>query len=162
MLSSSQALNPTAPSFNPPKSKTPINITVKRKPGDVINVFTGYNPTSESAIIYDIIVYDIPAAWDQYRLLQELRSWGTIISLKTKKQHKYQTVTVKLEQNSGYAPYVDHWTTRLDDTIVRIFPANWSLRERQERARFQAVCYNFPASITPDDLYTPKRNSIQR
>ncbi|GES91770.1 hypothetical protein GLOIN_2v1787148 [Rhizophagus clarus] len=39
----------------------------------------------------DILIYDIPAKWDNYELLSHLSTWGNVISISTKCQHKYKT-----------------------------------------------------------------------
>lgn len=50
-------------------------------------------------------------------------------------------------------PFSSVWSTYLGPNVVRIFPAAWNLQQRQERARFQAVCYDIPASLTAENLY---------
>ncbi|CAB4436083.1 unnamed protein product [Rhizophagus irregularis] len=64
--------------------------------------------------VRDIIVYDIPYTWDVEKILGELTLWGHTIKLSVKRQHKYQTLRVKIVLNSFTLPQFNKfWMTDL-------------------------------------------------
>ena len=86
----------------------------------------------EQERIRDIIVYDIPYTWDLQKILAELKLWGNAIKCSVKRQHKYQTLRVKIALSSFALPQFNNfWTTDLGGIPVRWFPASWTLRERK-------------------------------
>ncbi|RGB30389.1 hypothetical protein C1646_765412 [Rhizophagus diaphanus] len=50
-----------------------------------------------------------------------------------------------------------NWTTDLGGIPVRWFPASWTLRERKQREKFQAVVYNIPEDITTHTLWRDQK-----
>ncbi|GBB87729.1 hypothetical protein RclHR1_01420032 [Rhizophagus clarus] len=93
VLSSSSTLKPDAKSFVPKIKK--VKTTVSDP--NATHIITGYhsNP-SLGQYVCDILIYDIPAKWDNVKLLEYLKVWGNIISVIVKKQKKYKTVRCKL------------------------------------------------------------------
>ncbi|RGB36293.1 hypothetical protein C1646_758261 [Rhizophagus diaphanus] len=77
------------------KKKLPVNNSSKPA---VVEVLTGYEVSSpeEQGCIRDIIVYDIPYTWSSEKISAELKLWGNPIKLSIKRQHKYQTLRVKI------------------------------------------------------------------
>ncbi|GET65115.1 hypothetical protein GLOIN_2v1842417 [Rhizophagus irregularis DAOM 181602=DAOM 197198] len=70
---------------------------------------------------------------------------GHTIKLSVKRQHKYQTLRVKIGLNSFTLPQFNKfWMTDLGGIPVRWFPASWTLRERKQREKFQAVIHDIP------------------
>jgi hypothetical protein len=86
-----------------PPSNSGKTITWKPKSPELPpkKIITGHN-ISEMAIsnIRDIIIYDVTVTWSPKKILNELTGWGTTISYTTKKQHKYQTLLVKITLSS--------------------------------------------------------------
>ncbi|GBB91299.1 hypothetical protein RclHR1_01850009 [Rhizophagus clarus] len=82
------------------------------------------------------------------------KGWGNVISVTVKKQKKYKTVRCKLEIMHAFDTWErDHlWIAPLGPVVVRWFPASWSLKERKERERFQAVVQGPPDSFTAEAL----------
>ncbi|GBC02743.1 hypothetical protein RclHR1_04790012 [Rhizophagus clarus] len=102
----------------------------------------------------DILIYDVPAKWENITLLDYLKAWGNVISVTVKKQKKYKTVRCKLEIMHAFDTWERDrlWIAPLGPVVVRWFPASWSLKERKERERFQAVVQGPPDSFTADAL----------
>ncbi|RGB36967.1 hypothetical protein C1646_757457 [Rhizophagus diaphanus] len=112
----------------------------------------------EQRRIRDIIVYDIPYTWSSKKISAELKLWGNPIKLSIKKQHKYQTLRVKIALSSFSLPqFNNNWTTDLGDIPVQWFPASWTLRERKQREKFQAVAYNIPEDVTTHTLWRDQK-----
>ena len=44
------------------------------------------------------------------------------------------------------------WTVTIANTFFRWFPADWTLPERKQREKFQAVLHNLPEDISLDTL----------
>uniref|UniRef100_U9T7H1 Uncharacterized protein n=1 Tax=Rhizophagus irregularis (strain DAOM 181602 / DAOM 197198 / MUCL 43194) TaxID=747089 RepID=U9T7H1_RHIID len=108
--------------------------------------------------VRDIIVYDIPYTWDVDKILGELTLWGKTIKLSLKRQHKYQTLRVKIVLNSFSLPqFTKFWTTDLGGIPVRWFPASWTLRERKQREKFQAVIHDIPVDMTMATLWADRK-----
>ncbi|GBB88709.1 hypothetical protein RclHR1_15280003 [Rhizophagus clarus] len=42
------------------------------------------------------ILYDVPAGWSHAKIIAKLKAWGDVISMMTKRQHKYQTLRIKI------------------------------------------------------------------
>ncbi|GBB86004.1 hypothetical protein RclHR1_12440007 [Rhizophagus clarus] len=99
------------------------------------------------AFIHDIIVYDIPAKWDNYTIINALSDWVKVISMTVKRQKKYKTLCVKLEISQFFKNYEKHWMAPLMGFPVRWFPASWSLQERKKKERYQAAVLNPPESM---------------
>ena len=108
---------------------------------EVTQILTGFKEANDQREqVRDIIVYDIPYTWDVEKILGELTLWDHTIKLSVKRQHKYQTLRVKIVLNSFTLPQFNKfWTTDLGGIPVRWFPASWTLRERKQREKFQAV-----------------------
>ncbi|RGB22613.1 hypothetical protein C1646_775813, partial [Rhizophagus diaphanus] len=134
--------------------KSPTNNSSKPE------VLTGYEVSSpeEQLHIRDIIVYDIPYTWSPEKISAELKLWGNPIKLSIKRQHKYQTLRVKIALSSFSLPQFNtNWTTDLGGIPVQWFPASWTLRERKQREKFQAVVYNIPEDVTMHTLWRDQK-----
>ncbi|PKY50578.1 hypothetical protein RhiirA4_467131 [Rhizophagus irregularis] len=87
-----------------------------------------------------IMIYDIPTAWSHDVILEKLKSWGKVLEISFKPQHKYQSIWTKMILR----PTIDTefvmrtWWQKLDDLDVRWYPGHWKLKDRKERERFQA------------------------
>ncbi|PKY44274.1 hypothetical protein RhiirA4_418906 [Rhizophagus irregularis] len=92
-----------------------------------------------------IMVYDIPAAWSHDTILDQLKSWGQVLEISFKTQHKYQSVWTKmiLKPTIDTAFVMRTWQQKLGDGLVRWYPGHWKLRERKARERFQ-VKFSLP------------------
>ncbi|CAB4439622.1 unnamed protein product [Rhizophagus irregularis] len=116
-----------------PDTKTPVKNPNKDKKSspEATQILTGYEAVGEEQErIRDIIVYDIPYTWDLQKILAELKLWGNTIKCSVKRQHKYQTLRVKIALSSFALPqFKNFWTTDLGGIPVRWFPASWTLRE---------------------------------
>ena len=101
------------------------------------------------------MVYDIPFSWAQLDILNHLKAWGHVITIKFKTQQKYVTLTVSIDLNQAAMKLWNDgaWTAPLGGLPVRWFPVNWDLKQRKERERFQAVLIGVPASTTTASLY---------
>ncbi|GBC00095.1 hypothetical protein RclHR1_37440001 [Rhizophagus clarus] len=116
---------------------TPIDNGKKLKQKETDNtlrngniIITGYVPQDqEQAQMLDLVVYDIPAKWDNYTLLANLGRW----------------VLEMLQWRD--------WTVNLGGIPVIWFPASWNLSERKQREKFQAVVYNLPDDMTDASLF---------
>ncbi|PKC56875.1 hypothetical protein RhiirA1_473370 [Rhizophagus irregularis] len=95
----------------------------------------------EQEQVRDIIVYDIPYIWDVEKILGE--------KLSLKRQHKYQTLQVKIVLNSftTLPQFNKFWMIDLAGIPVRWFPASWTLQERKQREKFQAVIHDIPEEM---------------
>ncbi|PKY59336.1 hypothetical protein RhiirA4_481992 [Rhizophagus irregularis] len=90
------------------KKKSPVNNLSNTE------VLTGYEVSSpeECERICDIIVYDIPNTWSAEKITAELKLWGNPIKLSIKRQHKYQTLRVKIALFSFSLPqFNNNWAT---------------------------------------------------
>ncbi|GBC05631.1 hypothetical protein RclHR1_06330001 [Rhizophagus clarus] len=115
------SLDPSAKVFTPP---------TKVIENEASTVITGYLPANNSqAFVRDIIVYDIPAKWDNYTTINALSAWKKVISMTIKRQKKYKTL---------------HVNKMVSSVLV--------LKERKERERYQAVVLNPPESMTTATL----------
>ncbi|PKY21248.1 hypothetical protein RhiirB3_434780 [Rhizophagus irregularis] len=64
---------------------------------EATQILTGYKEADDQREqVRDIIVYDIPYTWDVEKILGELMLWSHTIKLSVKRQHKYQTLRVKI------------------------------------------------------------------
>jgi hypothetical protein len=126
---------------------------------EVTQILTGFKETDElREQVRDIIVYDIPYTWDVKKILGELTLWGNTIKLSVKRQHKYQTLRVKIVLNSFTLPQFNKfWTTDLGGIPVRWFPASWTLRERKQREKFQAVIHDILEEMTMATLWNDRK-----
>ncbi|PKY57995.1 hypothetical protein RhiirA4_479506 [Rhizophagus irregularis] len=147
-----------------PDAKTPVNNSQKEKNKplpvpEATQILTGYEAVGdEQERIRDIIVYDIPYTWDLQKILAELKLWGNAIKCSVKRQHKYQTLRVKIALSSFALPQFNkYWTTDLGGIPVRWFPASWTLRERKQREKFQAVIHDIPEDMTMATLWTDRK-----
>ncbi|RGB23774.1 hypothetical protein C1646_805900 [Rhizophagus diaphanus] len=92
----------------------------KKSPDNETNqILTGYEAVrKEQERIQDIIVYDIPYTWDLQKILAELKLWGNTIKCSLKRQHKYQTLRVKIALSSFTLPQFNKfWTTDLGGKV---------------------------------------------
>ena len=118
-------------------------------------IITGYAPTEvETGNVKEVIVYDVPASWDDVKLAQAFNAWGKPISIFKKRQRKFQTVRVKIVLSDYYYNLYQTgiWSLFLGDILVRWFPIEWSLKDRQERERFQVAIKDLPEDLTYDSL----------
>ncbi|PKK60952.1 hypothetical protein RhiirC2_817612 [Rhizophagus irregularis] len=68
---------------------------------------------------------------------------GHTIKLSVKRQHKYQTLRVKIVLNSFTLPQFNKfWMTDLESIPVRWFSASWTHQERKQQEKFQAVIHD--------------------
>ncbi|GBB89481.1 hypothetical protein RclHR1_16180007 [Rhizophagus clarus] len=124
------------------------------KNGNVI--ITEYIPQDqEQAQLLDVVVYDIPAKWDNYTLLANLGRWGKVISVSTRVHKKYLSARIRLIPDHECLKCYNggDWTVNLVGIPVRWFPASWNLSERKQREKFQAVMYNLPEDMTDASLF---------
>ncbi|PKY39284.1 hypothetical protein RhiirA4_452449 [Rhizophagus irregularis] len=148
----------TAPVSKPSLSNTSRKALKKQHatpaPKTISTVMTGYNPEFKENI-REITVYDIPSRWTQLDVLNHLKNWGQVIAIKFKSQQKYTTVTVSVDLNKAALDLWNGgaWTASLGGIPVRWFPANWDLKQRKERERFQAVLIGVPATTNIATLY---------
>ncbi|GBC00167.1 hypothetical protein RclHR1_37710001 [Rhizophagus clarus] len=122
---------------------------------DATQIITDYRPNpSLGQYVRDILIYDVPVKWENITLLDYLKAWGNVISVTVKKQKKYKTVRCKLEIMHIFDTWERDrlWIAPLGPVVVRWFPASWSLKERKERERFQAVVQGPLDSFTADAL----------
>ncbi|CAB4429754.1 unnamed protein product [Rhizophagus irregularis] len=100
--------------------KKPLLLGAKTSAPGVTHILTGYKETDdEQEQVRDIIVYDIPYTWDVEKVLGELTLWGKTIKLSLKRQHKYQTLRVKIVLNSFTLPQFNKfWTTDLGEEMT--------------------------------------------
>ncbi|CAB4434462.1 unnamed protein product [Rhizophagus irregularis] len=92
------------------------------------------------------------------KILAELKLWGNAIKCSVKRQHKYQTLRVKIALSSFALPQFNkYWTTDLGGIPVRWFPASWTLRERKQREKFQAVIHDIPEDMTMATLWADRK-----
>jgi hypothetical protein len=78
--------------------------------------------------------------------------------MKTKSQKKYQTVTVQIDLcEQALAQWeTGAWTAPFGAPgvkVIRWFPAHWTLQQRKERERFQAVVTDILDSLTTSVLF---------
>ncbi|CAB4404636.1 unnamed protein product [Rhizophagus irregularis] len=72
--------------------------------------------------------------------ISRVKTLGNAIKCSVKRQHKYQTLRVKIALSSFALPQFNkYWTTDLGGIPVRWFPASWTLRERKQREKFQRI-----------------------
>ncbi|RGB21491.1 hypothetical protein C1646_787072 [Rhizophagus diaphanus] len=84
-------------------------------------IITGHTPSEDdTSRVKDILVYDIPVSWTPEKILQQLTLWEKTISMQTKPQRGIS---------------------------VRWFPARWTLKERKQREKFQAMIRKIPESM---------------
>ncbi|GBC21264.1 hypothetical protein GLOIN_2v1871772 [Rhizophagus irregularis DAOM 181602=DAOM 197198] len=126
---------------------------------EATQILTGYEAVrEEQERIRDIIVYNIPYTWDLQKILAELKLWGNAIKCSVKRQHKYQTLRVKIALSSFALPQFNkYWTTDLGDIPVRWFPASWTLQERKQREKFQAVIHDILEDMTMATLWMDRK-----
>ncbi|GBC44370.2 hypothetical protein GLOIN_2v1871772 [Rhizophagus irregularis DAOM 181602=DAOM 197198] len=126
---------------------------------EATQILTGYEAVGEEQErIRDIIVYDIPYTWNLQKIIAELKFWGNAIKCSVKRQHKYQTLRVKIALSSFALPQFNkYWTTDLGGIPVRWFPASWTLRERKQREKFQAIIHDIPEDMTMATLWMDRK-----
>jgi len=149
-------LSPTATSTIRNITKKPRHLSQNPE-----SILTGRKAEGTDLLrVKDVVVYDVPAEWPIEDLLTKFSVWGDVISIKTKAQRKYQTVRVKIVLTEAYlaAFFRGDWMVPLDNTMVRWFPATWSLAERKERERFQAVLRCIPDDLAPAAFYDHTNN----
>ncbi|GBB99684.1 hypothetical protein RclHR1_00360033 [Rhizophagus clarus] len=86
---------------------------LKVQDAEAAQVITGYQAPSECQFVQDILIYDIPAKWDNYELLSYLSTWGNVISISTKRQRKYKMVRCKLIISEFFRNYKAQWMASL-------------------------------------------------
>ncbi|PKY59558.1 hypothetical protein RhiirA4_482388 [Rhizophagus irregularis] len=117
---------------------------------------TGYKEVDEKREqVRDIIVYNIPYTWDVEKVLGELTLWGKTIKLSLKWQHKYQTLRVKIGVIFTSGSMEGETCTGFGVVfgVDKKFPASWTLRERKQREKFQAVIHDIPEEMTMATLW---------
>ncbi|PKY36095.1 hypothetical protein RhiirB3_457993 [Rhizophagus irregularis] len=137
---------------------SPVDQTVapetSRKKDKQRRVLQEINNNDEQEQVRDIIVYDIPYIWDVEKILGE--------KLSLKRQHKYQTLQVKIVLNSftTLPQFNKFWMIDLGGIPVRWFPASWTLQERKQREKFQAVIHDIPEEMMMATLWNDHKPSI--
>ncbi|GBB95196.1 hypothetical protein RclHR1_24960001 [Rhizophagus clarus] len=58
---------------------------LKVQDAEAAQVITGYQAPSGCQFVRDILIYDVPAKWDNYELLSHLSTWGNVILISTKR-----------------------------------------------------------------------------
>ncbi|GET53259.1 hypothetical protein GLOIN_2v1871772 [Rhizophagus irregularis DAOM 181602=DAOM 197198] len=126
---------------------------------EATQILTGYEAVGEEQErIRDIIVDDILYTWNLQKILAELKFWENAIKCSVKRQHKYQTLQVKITLSSFALPQFNkYWTTDLGGIPVRWFPASWTLRERKQRENFQAVIHDISEDMTMATLWMDRK-----
>ncbi|CAB4411342.1 unnamed protein product [Rhizophagus irregularis] len=105
---------------------------------EVTQILTGYEAVNRSVSeSHNIIVYDIPYTWDLPKILAELKTLGNTIKCSVKCQHNLAT-------DLGGIP-------------VKWFPASWTLRERKQREKFQAVIHDIPEDMMMATLWMDRK-----
>ncbi|CAB4439610.1 unnamed protein product [Rhizophagus irregularis] len=75
-----------------------------------------------------------------------------------KRQHKYQTLRVKIALSSfALSQFNKYWTTDLGGIPVRWFLASWTLRERKQREKFQAIIHDILDVMTMATLWSDRK-----
>ncbi|GBC05899.1 hypothetical protein RclHR1_00650018 [Rhizophagus clarus] len=116
-----KALKSSRFSLDPPAKQKLGRRQAKYKKGGL----TGYQPALNSqAFVRDIIVYDIPAKWNNFTITNALSDWENVISMTVKRQKKYKILRVKLEISQLFRNYEKHWMAPLMGFPVRWFPAS--------------------------------------
>ncbi|CAB4422568.1 unnamed protein product [Rhizophagus irregularis] len=64
-----------------------------------------------------------------------------------------ETSRKKDKQKARVTDDKQFWTTDLGGILVRWFPASWTLRERKQREKFQAVIHDIPEEMTIATLW---------
>ncbi|EXX52130.1 hypothetical protein RirG_255770 [Rhizophagus irregularis DAOM 197198w] len=92
------------------------------------------------------------------KIIAELNLWGNTIKLLVKCQHKYQTLRVKTALSSfAFFQFKKYWTSDLGGIPVRWFPASWTLRERKQCEKFQAVIHDISEYMTMAILWMDRK-----
>ncbi|GBB96718.1 hypothetical protein RclHR1_02810036 [Rhizophagus clarus] len=65
-------------------------------------------PNDKKNNIRDIFVYDISAGWSHAKIIAELKAWGDVISITTKRQCKYQMLCIKICLSTFSLTSFDH------------------------------------------------------
>jgi len=136
-------------------SKSADNKKVKFQPKFSSAIITGYSPSeTEARNVKEVIIYDVPASWDDEKLVHAFNAWGKLISIFKKRQRKYQTLRVKIAMSDFCFQLYNQgvWSLFLDDILVRWYPIEWQLKERKERERFQVTIKDLPEDLTMDKL----------
>ncbi|GBC24582.1 hypothetical protein GLOIN_2v1871772 [Rhizophagus irregularis DAOM 181602=DAOM 197198] len=120
-------------------AKTPAKNSHKGKKSselEATQILTEYKAVGEEQErIRDIIVYDIPYTWNLQKIIAELKFWGNAIKCSFNK----------------------YWTTDLGGIPVRWFPASWTLQERKQREKFQAVIHDILEDMTMAILWMDRK-----
>ncbi|RGB24431.1 hypothetical protein C1646_821600 [Rhizophagus diaphanus] len=92
------------------------------------------------------------------KILAELKLWGNTIKCSLKRQHKYQTLRVKIALSSFALPQFNKfWMTDMGGIPVRWFPTSWTLQERKQREKFQAIIHDIPEEMTMATLWKDRK-----
>jgi len=102
----------------------------------------------------NMILYDIPNKWTDEEITKRIMKLGNIVSIKTKRQFKYQTVMAKIYLQKRYEElYQDKAiAVRLDNLLCRWYPAEMNLQQRKERDRWK-----YSAVIGVNDYFKMNR-----
>ncbi|CAB4430787.1 unnamed protein product [Rhizophagus irregularis] len=109
---------------------------------------------SQQGQVRSIMIYDIPTAWSHDVILEKLKSWGKVLEISFKPQHKYQSVWTKMILR----PLIDTdfvmrtWWQQLDEkTTVCWYPGFWKLKDRKEREHYQTKIH-IPSDAPEQDF----------
>ncbi|GBC02408.1 hypothetical protein RclHR1_04600008 [Rhizophagus clarus] len=92
---------------------------LKVQDAEAAQVITEYQAPSRCQFVRDILIYDVPAKWDNYELLFHLSTWGNVISISTKCQRKYKMVRCKLVILEFFQNYEAQWMAPLAGIPIR-------------------------------------------
>ncbi|PKK70124.1 hypothetical protein RhiirC2_780097 [Rhizophagus irregularis] len=79
-----------------PKNVTPSESQITKGKITKLTINNNVIHNSQKGQVRTIMVYDIPAAWSHDAILEHLKSWGQVLEISFKTQHKYQSVWTKM------------------------------------------------------------------
>ncbi|PKY55908.1 hypothetical protein RhiirA4_475747 [Rhizophagus irregularis] len=149
----------STPSTTTPISTSPPNVITQseeiNKKSKITRLILPNNVIhdTQKGQVRTIMIYDIPTAWSHDVILNKLKSWGQVLEISFKPQHKYQSVWTKmiLRLIIDTEFVMRTWSQKLDDFSVRWYPGHWKLKDRKERERFQAKIL-IPPDSTDNDI----------
>ncbi|PKY45033.1 hypothetical protein RhiirA4_419516 [Rhizophagus irregularis] len=117
---------------SPPNDITQSEVQNKKSKITRLTLTNNIVHDSQQGQVRTIMIYDIPTAWSHDLILEKLKSWGQVLEISFKPQHKYQSVWTKMILQ----PLIDTdfvmrtWWQQLDEKItMRWFPGFWKLKD---------------------------------
>ncbi|RIA97000.1 hypothetical protein C1645_856027 [Glomus cerebriforme] len=117
----------------PPASNNKEKQPNKKKNKELTpHIVTGYTiPPNLKQNVRDIMLYDIPGSWDAEKIMEEInKHLGSLIKASVTAKGKYRC-----------------------DILVRWFPGDWSLAQRQQRLSQQAIIKDVPSTCKELDIF---------